>query len=294
MGFIQITLDTTHEHGEYCSVSFEDIGAVSVTFQDAKDQPIFEPTLNTTPLWNHIQVVGLFEDTQNIEKLKVDLAKKFTSVNIQRFKIEHLPDQDWIRNSLEQFHPMHFGGDLWICPSFRTIPHPDAVNVMLDPGLAFGTGSHPTTRLCLQWLADNPPQDQNVIDYGCGSGILGLAACKLGAKDVLFVDHDPQALQSTRDNLIQNKFDPNCFTLTLPEEMPIQSHTDLLLANILADPLVQLVPTFTQLLQPGGRLVLSGILENQAHLVQTAYDQAFTNFETAVDEEWVRITATRR
>lgn len=194
---------------------------------------------------------------------------------------------------MDNFHPMRFGQRLWIVPSWTEAPEPDAVNLRLDPGLAFGTGTHPTTALCLEWLDGQPLKNQSVIDFGCGSGILAIAALLLGAPKAVGTDIDPQALEASRDNADRNGIDPARFPVYLPADMPQQA-ADVVVANILAGPLVALAPQITTLVKSGGRLALSGILAEQADEVRAAYADEFALDPTAVKEGWVRISGVRR
>jgi ribosomal protein L11 methyltransferase len=190
------------------------------------------------------------------------------------FKTEIIADQDWVRAWMDRWQPMHFGANLWVVPSWLAPPEANAANIILDPGMAFGTGTHATTAMCLEWLATHPPRDLEVIDYGCGSGILALAALKLGAKHALGTDTDPQALTVSRENAERNQVAER-LTLCLPQAVPAEASADIVLANILADPLVQLAPRLTALVRPGGWLILSGLLANQADEVEAAYAAHF-------------------
>lgn len=194
---------------------------------------------------------------------------------------------------MDNFQPLRFGQRLWIVPSWHQPPEPQAVNLHLDPGLAFGTGTHPTTALCLEWLDGQSLHDCNVLDFGCGSGILAIAALLLGAKQACGTDIDPQALEASRDNATRNGIDAARFPLYLPSEMPADTF-DLVLANILAGPLVQLAPTISQHVRQGGHLVLSGILAEQAEEVRAAYQADFILDPTAEKDGWVRISGVRR
>ncbi|NNF97157.1 MAG: 50S ribosomal protein L11 methyltransferase, partial [Halobacteria archaeon] len=203
-----------------------------------------------------------------------------------------LEDRDWVRAWMDGFEPMRFGKRLWICPSGYTPPEPQAVNILLDPGLAFGTGTHPTTAMCLRWLDAHPPQDLAVIDYGCGSGILAIAACKLGARHVSGVDTDPQALLATYDNAEKNQVS-DCIDAYLPADFHSQA-VPLLLANILAGPLQSLASRFSELVVPAGHIVLSGILAEQAELVMQQYQTAFDIQLVDQREDWVCLAGQRR
>ena len=191
---------------------------------------------------------------------------------------------------MDNFHPIKFGQRLWVCPSWRDIPDPTAVNVMLDPGLAFGTGTHPTTALCMQWLDATIKPEQTVVDFGCGSGILGIAALKLGAKRVVGVDIDPQAIEASTANAKRNNVDGQ-IELYLPKDQPSDFQADVVVANILAGPLAELKPVISAYVKPNGLLALSGILESQADSVIAAYADEFSFDPIAVQDEWVRLSA---
>ena len=299
MPWLQIKVETQPEQAE----QYEDLllaaGCAVVTYQDAADQPIFEPDLGTTPLWNRTTVTGLFAAEQDVQAT-LDLLRTAqqqlpepATGGHPPFKAEILEDKDWEREWMDSYHPMQFGKRLWVCPSWREAPEPDAVNMMLDPGLAFGTGTHPTTALCLEWLDGQTLDGQQVVDYGCGSGILGIAALLLGAREVIAVDIDPQALIATGDNLTRNQLAPERLHTYLPADTPAVQ-ADTLVANILAGPLVQLMPTLAALVRPGGRLLLSGLLAEQAEEVSAAYRSEF-EMEPAVEKEgWIRLTGIKR
>ncbi|PIE23644.1 MAG: 50S ribosomal protein L11 methyltransferase [Neptuniibacter caesariensis] len=297
MTWLQIKIQTTPDHSE----PYEDLllssGCAAVTFEDTGDQPIFEPDLGTTPLWNNTTITGLFSAEHNLEdtlaQIKQGHKALFPDLPPPPIKAEILEDKDWEREWMENYHPMQFGQRLWVCPSWREVPDPDAVNLMLDPGLAFGTGTHPTTALCLEWLEENNLTSQYVIDYGCGSGILGIAALLLGADKAIGIDIDPQALQATKDNLQRNNLDDDSLKVYLPENQPAEQ-ADTLVANILAGPLVQLAPAIERLLKPKGKLCLSGLLANQAKEISETYSQWFELDPVAVKEGWIRITGTKR
>ena len=204
------------------------------------------------------------------------------------YKVEQLEDKDWVREWMDHFHPMQFGERLWICPSWRDVPNPDAVNVMLDPGLAFGTGTHPTTALCLQWLDGLDLAGKTVVDFGCGSGILGIAALKLGAARVIGIDIDPQAIQASRDNAERNGV-ADQIELYLPADQPQDVEADVVVANILAGPLRELAPLIAGHGKAGSLMALSGVLESQAPELETIYGQWFEMDPTAVKEEWCRL-----
>lgn len=292
MPWLQVRLAITPDQAATLEDQLLALGAVSVTFMDAEDQPIFEPDLGTTPLWSNTHLLALFEADTDADALLAHL-QLLRGGELPGHQIERIEDQDWERSWMDNFQPMRFGQRLWIVPSWHEAPEPDAVNLLLDPGLAFGTGTHPTTALCLEWLDGQPLAGCSLLDFGCGSGILGIAALLLGAGSALGTDIDPQALEASRDNAGRNGIDPARFPVYLPEHLP-QQPVDVVVANILAGPLVQLAPTLTALVKPGGRLALSGILAEQAEEVRAAYASAFDLDPTAVKDGWVRISGVRR
>ena len=284
MPWIQLRINTTSDLAESISEQLEESGAVSVTFQDTFDNPVFEPLPGETKLWGNTDVVGLYDAETDIDELK-------SILNLEQYsyKIEQLEDKDWEREWMDNFHPMQFGKRLWICPSWREIPDPNAVNVMLDPGLAFGTGTHPTTALCLTWLDSLDLNNKIVIDYGCGSGILAIAALKLGAARVIGIDIDPQAIQASHDNAERNKVSEK-IELYLAKDIPNNLQADVVVANILAGPLKELKPQISKLVKPSGELGLSGILANQSQSVYDAYQTEFVLDPVIEQDEWCRIT----
>ncbi|GGM03857.1 50S ribosomal protein L11 methyltransferase [Pseudomonas asuensis] len=291
MPWLQVRLAITPDQAEPYEDALLGLGAVSVTFMDAEDQPIFEPDLGTTPLWSKTHLLALFEADVDEQ----DLAKHLTLIAGAEadFHIEHIEDQDWERSWMDNFHPMRFGQRLWIVPSWHEAPEPGAVNLHLDPGLAFGTGTHPTTALCLEWLDGQTLNGHQVIDFGCGSGILAIAALLLGAERAIGTDIDVQALEASRDNANRNGIDPARFPVYLPANMPDEP-ADVVVANILAGPLVSLAPQLSRLVKTGGRLALSGILAEQAEEVRAAYSADFELDPTAEHEGWIRITGIKR
>jgi len=275
MAWLQLSIEAGELDPESLSTFFESLGALSVTFEDAADQPLYEPEPGTTPLWSATRVVALFGADAHVGALGERLAERFGEGARGRLRAATLADQDWERAWLREFQPMRFGGRLWICPAgMRPARAEQPVIVDLDPGLAFGTGTHATTRLCLEWLDAHPPLDRVVLDYGCGSGVLGIAALKLGARSVVAVDIDPQALIATRDNALRNDVDSRLSTVA-PGDLSDDLRVDVLLANILANPLVTLAAGLTRRVKPGGRIVLSGILTAQVGTVVAAYRTGF-------------------
>lgn len=292
MPWLQVRLAITPEQAETYEDALLEVGAVSVTFMDAEDQPIFEPDLGTTPLWSHTHLLALFEaDTD--ETALIAHLQLLCGGSLPEHHVERIEDQDWERSWMDNFQPMRFGQRLWIVPSWHAAPEPDAVNLLLDPGLAFGTGTHPTTALCLEWLDGQTLDNCSVLDFGCGSGILAIAALLLGAPQAVGTDIDPQALEASRDNASRNGIDPARFPVYLPADLP-QQPADVVVANILAGPLVSLAPQITALVKDGGRLALSGILAEQAEEVRAAYARAFDLDPTATKDGWVRISGVKR
>ena len=269
MPWLQVRLAITPEQAETYEDALLEVGAVSVTFMDAEDQPIFEPDLNTTPLWSNTHLLALFEADAEPESVFAHL-QLLTGAELPEHHAEVIADQDWERSWMDNFQPMRFGQRLWIVPSWHAAPEPDAVNLLLDPGLAFGTGTHPTTALCLEWLDGQDLSGANLLDFGCGSGILAIAALLLGARRATGTDIDVQALEASRDNAGRNGIAEADFDLYLPEQMPAMQ-ADVLVANILAGPLVALAPQLSGLVRPGGLLALSGILAEQGEEVAAAH-----------------------
>lgn len=288
MPWLQLRIETSREQAAAIEEALLNAGSASVTLEDNADQPIFEPALGETPLWQATRVTGLFDaetDTGAVEKhLTQALGTTFTG----HWHI--LEDRDWEREWMQHYHPIQCGKNFWICPSWLPVPDPTAINLSLDPGLAFGTGTHPTTFLCLAWLAEQSLNAKTVIDYGCGSGILGIAALLLGAESATGIDIDPQALLASRENARRNRVSADKFPLYLSDQRPSLA-ADLVVANILAGPLVDLAPEITGLVKPGGHLCLSGILSNQAEAVMQAYRSSF-EFEPVTERDgWVCLTA---
>ena len=292
MPWLQLRLASTPEQAESLEDALLGLDAVSVTFMDAEDQPIFEPDLGTTPLWSNTHLLALFEAGTDPDAVISTLQSRWPQP-LPQHEFEEIADQDWERSWMDNFQPMRFGQRLWIVPSWHAAPEPDAVNLLLDPGLAFGTGTHPTTALCLEWLDSTAVKGKQVIDFGCGSGILAIAALLLGAEHAVGTDIDSQALEASRDNAQRNGIPDQQLDLHLPEDMP-SAPADILVANILAGPLVSLAPQLASLVKPDGLIALSGILAEQADEVITAYRDAFVLAPVAERDGWVRISGQRR
>lgn len=297
MPWVQITISSNPENSEFIEDMLLLCGAGAVSMLDGADQAVFEPIKGTTPLWQDTQVMGLFEaDTDSDALLKYltnGWQDAFPITDFPRYKLEILEDKDWERQWMDRFEPIQFGTRLWVCPSWKPVPDPTAVNLMLDPGLAFGTGSHPTTALCLQWIAEQNWQGKKVIDYGCGSGILAIGALLMGAPQVMGIDNDTQALTATINNAKRNGIAAANIAVFLPEDMPNQP-ADVMLANILAGPLIDMAARLALLTKPGGLIALSGILQHQADAVIEAYQPWFNMHSVVSRDEWVRIDGIRR
>jgi|TARA_R110002126_G_scaffold187410_1_gene336054 ribosomal protein L11 methyltransferase len=273
------------EDVDIISERLEEQGALSVTVVDQHDDPILEPGPGETPLWPTSIIQALFSDAIDAKSAWEALSPEYPNLT---HALHDLPAQDWVRTCLKDVQPQSFGERLWICPSWHTPPEPDAINLMLDPGLAFGTGTHPTTALCLTWLAQANLEAKTVIDYGCGSGILALAALKLGARHVDAVDLDEQALIATQSNAEKNQISDEKLTLAQPEKLT--QPVDILLANILLAPLLSLEPRFQTLLNNHGVLVLSGVLATQVEQLIQAYTAPdWMHQDTQIQGEWALV-----
>lgn len=288
MAWLQLRLDCDKASTEALEDAVLAAGALSVTLEDRADEPLLEPAVGQTPLWQAVRITGLFSADADPDDILEALDLPADSGANAR--IEILEDKDWSREWMQYYEPMQYGPRLWICPSWRTPPDPTAVNLLLDPGLAFGTGTHPTTALCLSAIDTPSVEGITVVDYGCGSGILGIAALRLGATKVLAVDNDPQALTATRDNAQRNALNPDTLEVALPGDYnaePWQGKADWVIANILAGPLDQLADTLTTFLKPGGRLLLAGLLDTQADALIERYAPLLHLEVRQQQEEWV-------
>ena len=289
--WLQVALAADEAHAEALSEALMDVGAVSVSIEDADagtpaETPQFgEPGHPAQPLWQHSRVVALFDDDVDLAPALATAAAQIGLDAVPPFTVEEVEEQDWVRLTQSQFEPIPITDRLWIVPSWHEAPDPSAINIEMDPGLAFGTGSHPTTKLCLEWLLDNVEAGQNLLDYGCGSGILAIAAAKLGAADVLGIDIDERALEATRDNAARNGVE----VAVLHSGTPVAARYDRVVANILTNPLCVLAPAIAACVAPGGRLALSGVLAEQAEQVIAAYAPYIALNVGAEHEGWVRL-----
>jgi ribosomal protein L11 methyltransferase len=285
--------DLTDTVGEHLT----GLGALAVTCEPAENEALFEPLPGTTPLWQHTQLSALFDTDVDLNHIMQALQLPAKTAALPR--IEIILDQDWQKACQDAFPPRCFKQRLWVCPTWHELPEPNQPHIFLDPGLAFGTGAHPTTALCLEWLAEHIQPGDTLIDYGCGSGILAIAALKLGATEAWAVDNDPQALTATQENALLNHCtDQQLHVVSDSDSQLANVKVDVLVANILANPLIQLAPQLLQLLKPGGKLVLSGILSHQADAVAAAYQPSVSFLPAtlspltdafASQEEWLRL-----
>ena len=288
MTWLQLRLDTNPEQAEALEALMLASGAVAVTMEDNADQPVLEPAVGETPLWGETRLTGLYPADTDMPAV-LDHFPEDTLTNTNH-RVEILEDKDWEREWMQHYQPMQFGKRLWVCPSWLEPPAPDAVNLLIDPGLAFGTGTHPTTSLCLSELDGMDLENQVVVDYGCGSGILAVAALKLGAVEALGVDNDPQALVASRDNAGRNGIAGERFPVALPGQYEAgfwHHRADTVIANILAGPLMELSDTLLHFLKPGGTLMLSGLLDTQAPGMIAHYSPWISLSVVGEHEGWV-------
>ena len=295
MAWLTLTVNADAAYAEGLSEALLELGALSVDMHDAdadtpEEQAIFgEPGEPTSSLWSHNRVTALFSDDTDVESILLQAAQAAGLQQLPAHDITILQDNDWVRLTQSQFDPIRISQRLWIVPTWHTPVEPDAINIVLDPGLAFGTGSHPTTRLCLRWLDENLRGGESVLDYGCGSGILAIAAMKLGAASAYGIDVDPQAVQSSRDNALANQTEAR---FELPTDSLAQY--DVVVANILTNPLKMLAPLLAGATRPGGRIVLSGVLSEQAEDVMQIYSQWFQLNPTVMEDGWACLSGVKK
>ena len=294
MPWLELSLIVAAEQQSNVESALDDLGALAVTLLDAEDHPIFEPAPGETPLWPQIAMSALFDAASDRAGLVHVLTELVADLAPERIGFRTVEDQDWTRVWMDQFQPMRFGRRLWIYPWNIEPPadDADAIVVRLDPGLAFGTGTHPTTALCLEWLDARDLRGKTVIDYGCGSGVLAIAALKLGAARVVAVDNDPQALAASRDNAERNGV-ADALEPCAPDDFNAKP-ADVLVANILAGPLDQLAPLFARCVKPGGEIALSGILSGQEPPLCKRYAEWFDAIVVESREDWMRVGGRRR
>lgn len=297
MAWQQLHIQCEKSQAELAETLMLEADALSISLDDAGDQPLFEPLPGESPLWDDVIITALFDTSVNLEYISQSIAEQVIATHVWQSNVD---DKDWEREWMKNYHPIECANNLWIVPKWLTPPNPDAINILMDPGLAFGTGYHATTRLCIDWLTEQDLTDKVVIDYGCGSGILGIVALKLGAKAVYAVDIDPQAVLATKQNAERNgvlaqlqAFLPQEFEQFCQNSAVLP--TQMITANILAKPLISLAPYFATLLEPNGEIVLAGLIENQVDDVKTAYQAFFDmesdfTFSSQEDKHWHRLS----
>lgn len=293
--WISVILQAEAAKAEALSDALMDAGALSVSIEDADagteaEKPQFgEPGHLPTSLWDHSRVIALFDAATELAPALAQAAGAAGFDAVPPFTTEEVAEQNWVQLTQSQFDPIRITDRLWIVPSWHEAPDADAINIELDPGMAFGTGSHPTTRLCLEWLCDTVQPGTSVLDYGCGSGILGIAAARLGAGDVLGIDIDDKAIEAARDNASRNGV-----TLRLQHSaVPVGDTFAVVVANILTNPLCVLAPAIAARVAAGGRIALSGVLETQSQQVIDAWAPYLSLRVGAVLEGWVRLEGQR-
>lgn len=284
MTWVELKIQTKANKVELLSNFLTEIGALAVTTEDAGDQPLYELPPGATSLWDEVTITGLFDEHANVQVILASISSEFPEMVPV---VNELDDRDWERTWMDDFHPMQFGSRLFVVPSYHEEVF-SSHQMVLDPGLAFGTGKHPTTALCLKWLDQHIQDQEVVIDYGCGSGILAIAAVKLGAKQVFAIDHDPQALIATDENAKRNGLTTHQIVALSPDQF-VPQRAELLIANILANPLIELAESFSHMLNTKGKIILSGILSHQTTMVIEAYQPFFEIVNVEQQEEWVRI-----
>ena len=295
MDWRQFIMDLETLNPETVEGIFARHGAHSITLTDAGDQPVLEPAPGETPFWPDMRITGLFSPDANLDELRRDLIKSLAIKELPRNEISELEDRDWEREWLKDFGPMKFGTRLWICPGDSGVDDDNAVVVRLDPGLAFGTGTHPTTALCLEWLDGLDLNGSSMLDYGCGSGVLAIAALRLGSDRVVAMDIDLQAIQATTENALRN--DVRDRLMLTNHSRGIAGEFDVVVANILAGPLIELAESIAAHVKGGCMLALSGILSEQIEEVRNAY-QPWIEFDEPVCREqggqvWARLSGRR-
>ena len=297
MSWTEIVIEIAREHAEALSEALMDVGALSVSVEDADEgtdaeRPLFgEPGMEPTEAaWDHSRVVALTDEADDQAVIVAAAAGQAGLAKLPKFATRKVEEQDWVRLTQSQFAPIHIGKNIWVVPSWHEAPDPDALILELDPGLAFGTGSHPTTRLCMEWLEAHPAPGKTVLDYGCGSGILAMVAKKVGAGEVVGVDIDPQAIESAADNAQRNHCEIEYF---LPDTFAQSAHAeqkfDIVVANILSSPLKLMAPMLSGRVAPGGALILSGVLARQAEEVAAAYAPFIKLGVWAEQDGWVAL-----
>ena len=305
MSWITLIIKTDAAHAESLSDALMEQGALSVDIHDAAadtqdEQLLFgEPGEPSEEIWRNAEVSALFNNDVEVEEILRNVTFALQLDNPPSYRLESVEEQDWVRLTQSQFEPIQISPRLWIVPTWHESPDPSAINLILDPGLAFGTGSHPTTQLCLSWLDQNLQQGDRLIDDGCGSGILAIAALKLGADHVIGIDIDPQALKASQANALSNQCDPDRFVFATTHrvaanDLTADEQVDVVVANILANPLMILAPILSQSVRKGGGIVLSGVLQEQAEEVRNVYQPWFDMNIANEQAGWVLLTGIKK
>jgi ribosomal protein L11 methyltransferase len=292
MGWLQVTFAADRKRAPLIETALDVAEALAVTLTDAGNEPQWEPPPSATPLWSEVLITGLFPGDEEARARAEQLAKSLAGHIVGEPRFEYVEDRPWERAWLDDLEPKRFGRRLWVCPTGQAPAVGDAVVVELDPGLAFGTGHHPTTALCLRWLDGAELRGKTVVDYGCGSGILAIAALRLGAVRAVAVDHDPQALDAAAANAAENGVSDRLHVCA--PEVGTRPPADVLVANILATPLIQLARRFSASVRPGGDIVLSGILTAQTKAVSNAYAPWFDLETPRTEADWVLLYGHRK
>ena len=305
MSWLTLIIKTDAAHAELLSDALMEQGALSVDIHDAAadtqdEQLLFgEPGEPSEAIWQNAEVSALFNRNADIDQILRNITRAVQLDNQPNYRLEYVEEQDWVRLTQSQFDPIQISSRLWIVPTWHRSPDPTAINLILDPGLAFGTGSHPTTQLCLGWLDQNLRPGDTIIDYGCGSGILAIAALKLGADHITGIDIDPQAIKASQENALRNHCDPAKFIFATTHkatgrDLQPEEQVDIVVANILANPLIILAPILAQAVRKQGHIGLSGILKEQAEEVRNIYQQWFDMHISEEQEGWVLLTGIKR
>ena len=295
MPFLQVNIVVPSSHAELLSDELMEVGALSTAIEDAyagtdKEQPIFdEPNEPSAEIWEQSLIIAMFDADTDVDAAVALLPENMRPVK-EAYTVTEVADQDWVKLTQSQFDPIHVSDRLWITPTWHEAPTDGSINIELDPGLAFGTGSHPTTFLCLRWLDANMPQGASVLDYGCGSGILAITAAKLGAGKVVGVDIDKQAIRASHDNATQNQVNIEVY---LPDAQP-EGQFDVVVANILANPLRMLGQMLAGRVKADGQIVLSGILAEQVEEISALYQQWFDMKPATIQDGWACLFGTKR
>jgi ribosomal protein L11 methyltransferase len=295
MPFLQVNIVVPSSHAELLSDELMEVGALSTAIEDAyagtdKEQPIFdEPNEPSAEIWEQSLIIAMFDADTDVDAAVALLPENMRPVK-EAYTVTEVADQDWVKLTQSQFDPIHVSDRLWITPTWHEAPTDGSINIELDPGLAFGTGSHPTTFLCLRWLDAHMPQGASVLDYGCGSGILAITAAKLGAGKVVGVDIDKQAIRASHDNATQNQVNIEVY---LPDAQP-EGQFDVVVANILANPLRMLGQMLAGRVKTDGQIVLSGILAEQVEEISALYQQWFDMKPATIQDGWACLFGTKR